>query len=192
MNPTHGVCTNLPEACGLAASRQPQPMADGQGRCSGCGAALMVPAAVPAAAAPSPLRWLVPLLALLLAGAALAWWLTQRAPRATPAEPAAAAATGALATAASAALAAGSAPPPLPAGAAVPTIRLLGSNTVGAALERAGHLLEQALGVSAHSAPFAALGKLRSAGIRDLRQSALMKVRNGITSLAEINRVTKD
>ncbi|WP_200948810.1 type IV-A pilus assembly ATPase PilB [Pseudoxanthomonas sp. Root630] len=30
------------------------------------------------------------------------------------------------------------------------------------------------------------------AGIRDLRQSALMKVRNGVTSLAEINRVTKD
>jgi type IV pilus assembly protein PilB len=32
----------------------------------------------------------------------------------------------------------------------------------------------------------------RKAGIRDLRQSALMKVRNGVTSLAEINRVTKD
>ena len=32
----------------------------------------------------------------------------------------------------------------------------------------------------------------QKAGIRDLRQSALMKVRNGITSLAEINRVTKD
>ena len=30
------------------------------------------------------------------------------------------------------------------------------------------------------------------AGIRDLRQSALMKVRAGITSLAEINRVTKE
>jgi len=30
------------------------------------------------------------------------------------------------------------------------------------------------------------------AGIRDLRKSALMKVKNGITSLAEINRVTKD
>jgi type IV pilus assembly protein PilB len=30
------------------------------------------------------------------------------------------------------------------------------------------------------------------AGIRDLRQSALLKVKNGITSLAEINRVTKD
>ncbi|TBR14691.1 MAG: type IV-A pilus assembly ATPase PilB [Lysobacter sp.] len=32
----------------------------------------------------------------------------------------------------------------------------------------------------------------RRAGIRDLRQSALMKVRNGVISLAEINRVTKD
>jgi type IV pilus assembly protein PilB len=30
------------------------------------------------------------------------------------------------------------------------------------------------------------------AGIRDLRRSALLKVRNGVTSLAEINRVTKD
>ena len=29
-------------------------------------------------------------------------------------------------------------------------------------------------------------------GVRDLRQSALLKVRNGVTSLAEINRVTKD
>ena len=29
-------------------------------------------------------------------------------------------------------------------------------------------------------------------GIRDLRASALLKVKNGITSLAEINRVTKD
>ncbi|MFC5570532.1 type IV-A pilus assembly ATPase PilB [Lysobacter yangpyeongensis] len=32
----------------------------------------------------------------------------------------------------------------------------------------------------------------QKAGIRDLRQSALLKVKNGITSLAEINRVTKD
>jgi len=30
------------------------------------------------------------------------------------------------------------------------------------------------------------------AGVRDLRQSALLKIKNGITSLAEINRVTKD
>jgi type IV pilus assembly protein PilB len=32
----------------------------------------------------------------------------------------------------------------------------------------------------------------RAAGINDLRASALLKVRNGVTSLAEINRVTKD
>ncbi|MBU6198104.1 MAG: type IV-A pilus assembly ATPase PilB [Xanthomonadaceae bacterium] len=32
----------------------------------------------------------------------------------------------------------------------------------------------------------------RAAGIRDLRQSALLKAKNGVTSLAEINRVTKD
>jgi type IV pilus assembly protein PilB len=31
-----------------------------------------------------------------------------------------------------------------------------------------------------------------ASGVRDLRKSALLKVRNGITSLAEINRVTKD
>ncbi len=29
-------------------------------------------------------------------------------------------------------------------------------------------------------------------GVRDLRQSALRKVKQGVTSLAEINRVTKD
>src|SRR5690606_27580978 len=32
----------------------------------------------------------------------------------------------------------------------------------------------------------------QAAGGRDLRQSALLKVKQGITSLAEINRVTKD
>ena len=32
----------------------------------------------------------------------------------------------------------------------------------------------------------------QKAGVRDLRQSALMKARMGVTSLAEINRVTKD
>lgn len=32
----------------------------------------------------------------------------------------------------------------------------------------------------------------QKAGVRDLRQSALLKVRQGVTSLAEINRVTKD
>ena len=29
-------------------------------------------------------------------------------------------------------------------------------------------------------------------GVRDLRKSALLKAKHGITSLAEINRVTKD
>jgi len=29
-------------------------------------------------------------------------------------------------------------------------------------------------------------------GVNDLRKSALLKARNGVTSLAEINRVTKD
>jgi type IV pilus assembly protein PilB len=32
----------------------------------------------------------------------------------------------------------------------------------------------------------------QKSGVRDLRQSALLKARNGVTSLAEINRVTKD
>jgi type IV pilus assembly protein PilB len=32
----------------------------------------------------------------------------------------------------------------------------------------------------------------QASGVRDLRQSALLKVKNGVTSLAEINRVTKD
>ncbi len=32
----------------------------------------------------------------------------------------------------------------------------------------------------------------KAEGIRDLRASALLKAKNGVTSLAEINRVTKD
>jgi type IV pilus assembly protein PilB len=32
----------------------------------------------------------------------------------------------------------------------------------------------------------------KASGVRDLRQSALLKLKNGVTSLAEINRVTKD
>ena len=32
----------------------------------------------------------------------------------------------------------------------------------------------------------------QSEGFRNLRQSALMKVEEGVTSLAEVNRVTKD
>lgn len=32
----------------------------------------------------------------------------------------------------------------------------------------------------------------QASGVKNLRQSALLKAKNGITSLAEINRVTKD
>ncbi len=49
------------------------------------------------------------------------------------------------------------------------TVVSLGTPYHGAPLERAGHVLEGLLGISAHSAPFQTLGRMRSAGIRDLR-----------------------
>jgi phosphate transport system substrate-binding protein len=115
-----GVCTNLPDACALAASRQPQPLDAQGGRCSGCGAALMVPSPTSASVGDHPTatpvrRWLPWLLALaLLVGGLLAWWWSGRA--ATP--PAAAQAAPSVATPAS----------------GTPRIRLHGSNTVGATL----------------------------------------------------------
>ena len=45
----------------------------------------------------------------------------------------------------------------------------LGTPHHGAPLERGGHLLDRLLGVSPYAAPFARLGKARSAGITDLR-----------------------
>jgi hypothetical protein len=45
----------------------------------------------------------------------------------------------------------------------------LGSPHHGAALERGGNWIDVLLGVSRHSAPFARLGKIRSAGVTDLR-----------------------
>jgi pimeloyl-ACP methyl ester carboxylesterase len=45
----------------------------------------------------------------------------------------------------------------------------LGSPHHGAPLERFGNMFEVALGISSYSAPFAQLGKLRSAGVTDLR-----------------------
>jgi phosphate transport system substrate-binding protein len=121
---THGVCTNLPESCRLAASGQPQALDASGGRCSECGATLMAPAGALRSA--SPLKWLLPLLALLLVGAALWWWL-HRAP-ATSAVPAVAATAAAVVAAVP-----GSAPPTT-GGDGGSTIRLHGSNTVGAAL----------------------------------------------------------
>ena len=53
------------------------------------------------------------------------------------------------------------------------TLACLGTPHLGAPLERAGDLLQTLLGISAHSAPFTALGGLRSAGIQDLRHGSL-------------------
>lgn len=49
----------------------------------------------------------------------------------------------------------------------------LGTPHHGAPLERAGHLLQQTLGLTPWTAPFVRLGDLRSAGIRDLRHGAI-------------------
>lgn len=50
----------------------------------------------------------------------------------------------------------------------------LGTPHHGAALERGGHGLETALGVSPYAAPFRRLGQVRSAGITDLRFGNLL------------------
>jgi hypothetical protein len=50
----------------------------------------------------------------------------------------------------------------------------LGTPHHGAPLERAGHWLHSLLGKTPYSAPFAALARLRSAGITDLRFGNLM------------------
>ncbi|MNW22601.1 hypothetical protein D3C71_2241850 [compost metagenome] len=49
----------------------------------------------------------------------------------------------------------------------------------------------QAIVLAGGNAMQIAEAALRS-GVNDLRQSAMLKVKNGVTSLAEINRVTKD
>jgi hypothetical protein len=49
----------------------------------------------------------------------------------------------------------------------------LGTPHHGAPLERGGHALERLLGVSPYAAPFARLGRARSAGIVDLRHGAV-------------------
>ena len=53
-------------------------------------------------------------------------------------------------------------------------------------------MIEAFLGLCQHpgQSPGQIAGVAQKVGIRDLRQSALLKVRNGITSLAEINRIT--
>ncbi len=51
----------------------------------------------------------------------------------------------------------------------VSSVVCLGSPHHGATLERGGHLVDLALGLSRYAAPFARLGRARSAGITDLR-----------------------
>lgn len=115
---TLGVCTNFPDACRLAASGQLQPLDAGQGRCSVCGAALMAPAATPTAARRLPRAWPL-LLGLLLIGLVVAGWFASRGAGGAP--------SGAAALSPAA-------PPSAVTGRADATIRLHGSNTVGATL----------------------------------------------------------
>ena len=51
----------------------------------------------------------------------------------------------------------------------------LGTPHHGAVLERGGHLVDMTLGISPYAAPFARLGKARSAGITDLRYGNLQR-----------------
>ncbi len=61
----------------------------------------------------------------------------------------------------------------------------LGTPHHGAPLERAGSWLDILLDVSPYSAPFSKLGKVRSAGIKDLRHGFIFDVeKNGATSAA--------
>lgn len=53
------------------------------------------------------------------------------------------------------------------------TLVCLGTPHLGAALERGGHLVDTLLELSPYAAPFARLGKARSAGITDLRYGRL-------------------
>jgi len=53
-------------------------------------------------------------------------------------------------------------------------LAFLGTPHHGAPLERGGHLFDRAVELSPYSAPFARLGKLRSAGIVDLRHGGIV------------------
>lgn len=53
-------------------------------------------------------------------------------------------------------------------------LAFLGTPHHGAPLERGGHWVDLVLGMNRYSAPFAALGRLRSAGITDLRHGRLL------------------
>ncbi len=54
-------------------------------------------------------------------------------------------------------------------------IVFLGTPHHGSPVERAGHRIDRALGISRYSAPFSRLGKMRSAGITDLRHGNVIE-----------------
>jgi len=54
-------------------------------------------------------------------------------------------------------------------------IVFLGTPHHGSPVERAGHGIDRALGISRYSAPFSRLGKMRSAGITDLRHGNVIE-----------------
>src|SRR6056297_1023783 len=54
-------------------------------------------------------------------------------------------------------------------------IVFLGTPHHGSPVERAGHGIDRALGISRYSAPFSRLGKIRSAGITDLRHGNVIE-----------------
>lgn len=64
----------------------------------------------------------------------------------------------------------------------------LGTPHLGAPLERGGHWIDQLLDVSPYSAPFVRLGKMRSAGITDLRTGDIDR-RNTNTRKARLSAV---
>jgi len=66
--------------------------------------------------------------------------------------------------------------------AQVHDVVFLGTPHHGAPLERAGHWVDIVLGATPYAAPLARLGKIRSAGITDLRHGALLAPQGGMQS----------
>ncbi len=60
----------------------------------------------------------------------------------------------------------------------------VGTPHQGATLERAGHWVDRVLGATPYAAPFARLGRLRSAGITDLRHGSLFEPGAGASTAA--------
>ena len=56
----------------------------------------------------------------------------------------------------------------------------LGTPHHGSPLEKAGHGVERLLGISPYSAPFARLGRIRSAGITDLREGRVIDAKGAL------------